>query len=85
MKLFAVFKTAIYRHECGGIFSSLRKANAAAKKLITAEPDDHHDFKVYQFELDRVAATTGHRFPSLVEADPVAIWVRSGTEVRRRK
>lgn len=83
MKVYAVFKEGSYRHECGGIFTSLDAAKAAALKLITSEPDDHHEYEVIPFELD-VAATQnvyGARRSYLSEDDPVARFARGGTEV----
>ena len=38
--IYAVFKTAVYRHECGGLFSSLELAEQAARSLMGGEPDD---------------------------------------------
>ena len=52
MKIFAVFKEGAYRHECGGIFSTLDKAKDAALVLITNEPDHHHTYAIVPFDLD---------------------------------
>ena len=52
MKVYAIFKEGVYRHECGGIFSTLEKAKDAAKSLISGEDDDYHTYKVLAFDLD---------------------------------
>lgn len=52
--LFAVFKTGVFRHECGGIFSSQALAEVAAERLIKTEPDNWHDYRVVPFEMDEV-------------------------------
>ena len=52
MNIYAVFKKGVYRHECGGLFSSPEKAIEAAKTLAHAEPDDYHCFEIVPFELD---------------------------------
>lgn len=58
MKVYAVFKTAVYRHECGGVFSTLEAAEAAAERFIAGERDDHHDYEVVAFELDAMTPQT---------------------------
>ena len=52
MKLFVVFRTAVYRHECGGVFSSLDAAKDCAMKLLQWEPDNHHHYEIVSFVLD---------------------------------
>ncbi len=52
--VWAVFKEGVYRHECGGIFTSLEKATAAAEQLAIAEKDDYHRFEVVPFTVDSV-------------------------------
>lgn len=56
--LYAVFKEAVYRHECGGIFSTLEKAENAAKDLRDGEPDSHHNYVVVPFYLDEKTEQT---------------------------
>jgi hypothetical protein len=58
MQVFAVFKEGIYRHECGGVFSTLVLAREAAHKLIVGERDDHHKYSVIPFTLDAVTKQT---------------------------
>lgn len=52
MKVYAVFKFNVYRHECGGVFSTLEAALVAAERCIAGERDDHHSYEVVPFELD---------------------------------
>ena len=52
MKLYSVFKTGVYRHECAGVFSTLDMAEAAAQRCIAGERDDYHTYVVVEFELD---------------------------------
>lgn len=58
MKLFAVFKTGVYRHECGGVFSTLDAATDAAKRLLAGERDNYHDYHVVPFDLDVMTTQT---------------------------
>jgi len=52
MEVYVVFKTAIYRHECGGVFTTKELAIAAAKKLRDGEVDGHHRYEVIPFILN---------------------------------
>ena len=52
MKVYAVFKEGVYRHECGGIFSTLELAKKSAKSLISGETDDYHTYSILTFDLD---------------------------------
>ena len=52
MNIYAVFKAGVYRHECGGLFSTEKNAIDAARILAQAEPDDYHHFQIVPFELD---------------------------------
>ena len=54
MNLYAVFKTAVYRHECAGIFTSIDKAEEAAIKCLRGERDAHHHYEITPFVLDEV-------------------------------
>jgi hypothetical protein len=54
MDLYLVFKQGVYRHECGGAFSSMDNAIAAAKKLIAGEHDEYHDYEIVRFKLDAI-------------------------------
>ncbi len=50
--VYAVFREGVYRHECGGIFSSQEAAIDAAKSFAELEPDSWHHFEVMPFDLD---------------------------------
>jgi hypothetical protein len=84
MKVYAVFKTGVYRHECAGIFSTPDAADAAAERCISGERDDYHDYKVVAFELDAVTPqTTLVKLPGgmlggggLEEAEALCTWSR---------
>jgi len=51
-KVYAVFREGVYRHECGGIFSTEELALKAANELLASEPDDYHEYVVVPFVLD---------------------------------
>lgn len=75
--VFAVFKIAVYRHECGGIFTSKRLAVNAARKLRDGERDDHHNYEVIPFVLDMRTEQTSaeaekYEEGELLEPDAVA-------------
>jgi hypothetical protein len=90
MELFAVFKVGTYRHECGGIFSSLELATEAAKALAAGERDEHHSYEIIPFELNErtpqspVSSPNPHRAGNfwcggeLDEPDAVAEITRKG-------
>ena len=59
MIMYAVFKEGWYRHECGGIFSNLLKAEDALRKLMDGELDNYHDYVVIPFEIDVVVEQLG--------------------------
>lgn len=52
--VYAVFKEAAYRHECGGIFTDPGDAEAAAELLRDGEPDGHHHYIVVPFYLNEM-------------------------------
>lgn len=54
LKVYAVFKQGVYRHECGGVFSTPELACDAANSLINGERDDYHDYHVVCFEIDQI-------------------------------
>ena len=58
MKVYAVFKTGVYRHECGGVFSTIEAAEQAAERLISGERDDYHQYEMVAFDLDAVTRQT---------------------------
>ena len=51
MTVYAVFQTAVYRHDCDGIFSTLERAREVADTCALAG-DGHHAYKVIPFEVD---------------------------------
>lgn len=57
-KLYIVFQEAVYRHECGGVFSTIEKAIEAANLLAEADIDSHHSYDVQEFTLDLVTEFT---------------------------
>lgn len=71
-EVFAVFREGIYRHECGGVFSTLGAAKACALELARTDGDDYHTYEVVPFVLDQLpelGAGTGSRSPAIEEAE----------------
>lgn len=56
--VFAVFKKGVYRHECGGIFTTFELAQDAAISLLRGERDDYHIYDVVYFNLDEQTPQT---------------------------
>lgn len=52
-QLFAVFQQGVYRHFCGGIFTTKEGAVNCANALAAADRDSYHDYEVVPFEPDR--------------------------------
>lgn len=80
-EVFAVFKQGIYRHECGGVFSSLERATDAAKALMQGERDDYHHYEVVRFALDERTAQAALKEwggGEVIEPDEVLIVGRVG-------
>lgn len=74
INVYAVFKSGIYRHECGGIFHSQEEAISAATHFANSDIDDYHDYKVVPFVLNERSAVYGgesYWSPKLKEDDPV--------------
>lgn len=57
MKVYIVVKSAIYRHETFGVYTSEPLARVAAERMLQLEPDDHHSAEVLEVELDQDAIT----------------------------
>lgn len=76
--VYAVFKEAIYRHECGGVFDSLQKASDAAAYLLSREKDNHHRFVVHRFLMNRITPhmDTGDWFDFLDEEEPLVTFTK---------
>lgn len=55
MTIWVVIRCGVYRHEIGGVFSTLDAAKAAAEELQADEPDSWHYYEVLETELDRTA------------------------------
>jgi len=85
--LFAVFKTNIYRHGCGGIFATREMAEVAARTLIAGECDDRHDYEIVPFCADSRTDQTGvigtgfNGGGQLIERMPLLTLHRSGGEI----
>jgi hypothetical protein len=73
--VYAVFRYGVYRHECGGVFSTLELAKVAADQLIASEPDDYHAYEVVPFEMDVRALRDGGRGYNDGLAEPPATYV----------
>ena len=58
MEVYAVFKHAVYRHQCGGIFTDIDLAMKAAISLRDGERDSHHSYEVVPFILDEKTEQT---------------------------
>jgi hypothetical protein len=56
MKVYAVHREGVYRHECCGIFRALDHAREVAQVLATG--DDYHDFEVYEYEVGKASQRT---------------------------
>lgn len=92
MKIYVVFRQGVFRHECGGIFSSLDAAEACAQQLIASEDDDYHRYEVVPFVLDEVTAQfppyPERRLPRAIlleEQKPISVFLREGQVVRRHQ
>lgn len=59
MIVYAVFQSAVYRHSCGGIFSTLDASQRCADACAEGDGDDHHSYEVVPFVLDARTATIG--------------------------
>jgi len=53
--VYAIFREAVYRHECVGIFATEENARIAATGAIEREPDAHHEITIVPFPLGQVA------------------------------
>ena len=51
--LYAIIEEGVYRHDVGGVFSSLEQAAAEAKVKVLAEKDHYHDWLVLEFKVDQ--------------------------------
>lgn len=73
MEVFAVFRQGVYRHECGGIFSTREAAIECADALVLSDNDSWHDYEVVPFALDvrcEVGTATFHS-PPINEPDAI--------------
>lgn len=72
--VYAIFREAVCRHECGGIFADLDRAKREAERLACEDGDSHHSYEVVPFELDeavRYSEAESSWSRSLDEADPL--------------
>jgi hypothetical protein len=53
--VFAVFREGVFRHQCGGIFTTPYEAIEAAKSLMGKESDNYHSYDVVPFLINVVA------------------------------
>lgn len=87
--VFAVFKEAVYRHECCGIFRTQEAAEACARAVVERE-DGHHSTEVVPFVLDQPGAMLGDPegyWPGVRVAEPDSlVWfskkTRTGPVIR---
>lgn len=73
MLVYAVFRQAIYRHECVGIFSSADAAGDEARAAARTDVDDHHTYAVVAFPLGEALPRGEGRVcisPPIEEAEP---------------
>jgi hypothetical protein len=56
--IYVVFQEAVYRHGCGGVFTTREAAVACAIDLAVNDIDNHHDYHVVPFVLDARTALT---------------------------
>lgn len=68
MIVYAVFKEAIYRHECCGVFSTIEAAKACAEAVLEHE-DGHHEVAGYPFAID----TPGALIPAGESYEPACV------------
>lgn len=73
MKVYSVYKSGVYLHECAGIFSTRDAAEKAAELAMAAEHDDYHSFHLYEFELD---ARTPLEDGEVKDDGPICYWQR---------
>jgi hypothetical protein len=72
--VYAVFKQAVYRHECCGIFRTQEAAEACARAVVERE-DGHHGTEVVPFVLDQAGAAEGEPggWPKVEVVEPSAV------------
>ena len=81
MKVYAVFKEGIYRHECGGIFGLKSLAWDAAMRLIQGETDDYHSYQIVEFTLDETSIQEIHAHSSYLNEPEWIVEFRRKGEV----
>ena len=75
--VYPVFIHGVYRHKCLGIFTDLEKAKAIARKGCEDEHDDWHDFRVFEFILDR--PTPNDELQGYMESSCLARYFKTST------
>ncbi len=78
MKVYAVFREGVYRHQCGGIFTSLEIAKHVARACCERDYDGYHTYDVVPFDLDEPVAQAcpPHRWDYLREAKRLFVATR---------
>ena len=73
--LYIVFREGVYRHECGGVYSTEALAIEAAIALIKGENDDHHHYTIVPLTLDATPGMHAHipgAWQTPQESEPIA-------------
>lgn len=78
MRVYAVFKEGVYRHECAGIFTSEDRAKQVADAWL-AKGDGYHEWHVVPFEMDVVNETLRPGYEGDWIDEPMAIYVATKT------
>jgi hypothetical protein len=83
MKLFAVFREGVYRHECGGIFTTMEAAKNCADVLAIRDLDSYHSYAVRKYESDALpilALTSSALRSPAIQESPEIYSVRRGKD-----
>lgn len=75
-EVFIVFQQGVYRHACGGAFSTSEAAILRIEELIAADRDSYHSYEVVPFILDHCGTLAKDRFSSDFIYEPTAIFSR---------
>lgn len=74
MEVFAVFREGVYRHQCGGVFSSREAAICVADKLAANDVDDWHTYDVVPYTIDSASPVGDSSFrssPQIIESKAI--------------
>lgn len=81
--LYVVFRQGVYRHECGGVFDTLVKAEEAASGLAEEDSDNYHTYEVRPFVLNLATSSEGedaYGGTPLLQEHEVLFSIRKGEE-----